>query len=128
VLKGRVFESFGFPLAFSPPPLWRRVVLRAWLYRLRLLPAYRPPCRVISIRICCCRDGETIGPAADRLQKGLKTAVLSCGYGAGNEAGAVISDDQVVIGSLSDWRRTFWLARHLRVPILSGKIASVPVG
>ena len=122
-------KALIFPLAFLGSLLYGAgVILRTWLYRLRLLPAYHLPCRVISIgNLVAGGTGKTphVALLAGRLQKkGIKTAVLSRGYrGREMKAGAVISDDQAVIGSLPDGgEEPFWLARHLPgVPVLVGK-------
>ena len=117
------------PLAFAASQLYALgVSLRLWLYRHRLLPSRKLPCKVISVgNLVAGGTGKTPHAAllaAYLKNKGIETAVLSRGYRGGKmKEGAVVSDGRNLLTTWEDsGEEPYWLARKLPgVPVLIGK-------
>lgn len=101
---------------------------RLWLYQRHLLPTRSLPLKVISIgNLIAGGAGKTPHTAllARYLQnKGIKTAVLSRGYGGTKmKRGAIISDGGSLLGTVEEGgEEPFWLAQKLPgVPVVIGQ-------
>jgi tetraacyldisaccharide 4'-kinase len=100
----------------------------AWLYRQHLLPTRRLPLKVLSVgNLVAGGTGKTPHTAllARYLHhRGIKTAVLSRGYGGTKVGeGAVVSDGQSIrTGVEESGEEPLWLARKLEgIPVVIGR-------
>jgi len=118
-----------FPLSWVAAGLYGfGVRFRLWLYRRQILLSRSLPFKVISIgNLTAGGTGKTPHTAllAGYLhQKGIKTAVLSRGYGGTKiKKGAVISDGQSMVSTVEEGgEEPYWLAQKLPgVPVVVGK-------
>jgi len=101
---------------------------RLFLYRKRVLPSRRAPVKVLSIgNLTVGGSGKT--PHAALLarylrDKGVRTAILSRGYGGTKtKKGAVLSDGRSVLGTWEEGgEEPLWLAKEVPgVPVLVGR-------
>jgi tetraacyldisaccharide 4'-kinase len=104
------------------------VRFRLWLYHRRVLVSRRLPLSVISIgNLTVGGTGKTPHTAliATYLhQRGIRTAVLSRGYGGTKmKQGAVISDGPSIVGTVEEGgEEPFWLAQKCPgIPVVVGK-------
>lgn len=99
---------------------WLGTILRAWLYRLHLLPSKHPIGKVISIgNITTGGTGKTpftVMLARRLLAHGRKVAILSRGYGATGELSEVIIRGNQVDPSFADQLGDEVVAGALEVP------------
>jgi tetraacyldisaccharide 4'-kinase len=122
-------KQFLFPLSWVAAGLYGfGVHFRLWLYRSRVRTIRRLPLKVISIgNLTAGGTGKTPHTAliAGHLhRKGLKTAVLSRGYGGTKmKEGAVISDEQSLVGTVEEGgEEPYWLAQKCPgVPVVVGR-------
>lgn len=101
---------------------------RSWLYRRQVLPTRRLPLKVMSIgNLVAGGTGKTPHTAllAGYLhQRGIKTAVLSRGYGGTKvKEGAVVSDGGSIRAEVQEsGEEPLWLARKLPgIPVVIGQ-------
>jgi tetraacyldisaccharide 4'-kinase len=118
-----------FPLIWVAAGLYGFAVrFRLWLYDRQILPSRHLPLKVISIgNLTAGGTGKTPHTAliaSCLYQKGIKTAVLSRGYGGTKmKQGAIISDGQTLVGTVEEGgEEPYWLAQKCPgVPVVVGR-------